>query len=365
MPPSQGPEFPLAPTNSTVSLPRLRRPDNSSLRNSKSCAPVGKTGRSEIRPIHTLLGPLEWTDDAPTEASRNRSPNRYRDVHPSPDRGYRRTQTRCSHTRGCSRRITTVESHPLHSSRQPVQRGALVRMTADPIDLSHTICSSPASIAEHSRSMIRMPRLDIPARQAAWSDCPHSSSAMILRANMSRTRGPRQRIVSPLDLRPLVRDLPLVIVDRDEQDPSHRNERLYVVYRLPHPSRVMQHAPGINDIERAKLREVGFIEHRAALDGPGIVAGTVAAFELAGAGHRLGIVVERVNSAPRLRAARLNSPLPEPISRKVLPSSRSIFSIERSDCSASAILSSLSTARNRDQFFPNSKRFPPRTSISY
>src|ERR687886_500860 len=50
------------------------------------------------------------------------------------------------------------------------------------------------------------------------------------------------------------------------------------------------------------------------------------------------------------------------MSRKVFPSKLSTSSIRRSDCSASAMRASSSSARKRRQFSPNVNRPPPATS---
>ena len=60
--------------------------------------------------------------------------------------------------------------------------------------------------------------------------------------------------------------------------------------------------------------------------------------------------------APSLLAARLNRPLPDPMSSTRRPTRSGTPSRSRKDCSAIAIRSSSSRARHRCQFSPNAKR---------
>src|SRR5262245_37477337 len=63
-----------------------------------------------------------------------------------------------------------------------------------------------------------------------------------------------------------------------------------------HGSGMMQHAPAIDDVERAESAKIVAIQHRPALDGPVGVARAVQLAQLLGAQHRSGIVIERVHT---------------------------------------------------------------------
>ena len=62
-----------------------------------------------------------------------------------------------------------------------------------------------------------------------------------------------QSVVDLLDLQPPATPTSLIVVDRNGESSVFRNQRRDVFERHPHVSCVMQHAPGIDDIERFKL----------------------------------------------------------------------------------------------------------------
>ncbi len=112
----------------------------------------------------------------------------------------------------------------------------------------------------------------------------------------------------------------------------------------------MKHTPAVHHIEFTERPHVTTVERGALLHPPLRVVGEVATAQLHCAQPTsCGSKSNECTFAPSRRAARLKSPEPLPISRKVLPSRLVTHSISRSDASASAIRRSSSTDRKRVQ----------------
>src|SRR5437870_3810557 len=68
---------------------------------------------------------------------------------------------------------------------------------------------------------------------------------------------------------------------------------------------MVKHAPGINDVERAKGQQVILIKHRSLFDAPIFILGEKPALEFSCAGDGLWVVVKGVNlrsQSPRCQA---------------------------------------------------------------
>src|SRR6185437_4600271 len=72
-----------------------------------------------------------------------------------------------------------------------------------------------------------------------------------------------QAIVKTLDARPISRSTTLVVVDRQSQHSVGGDAAAGHLDGAPHLARVVQHAPGIDQIESAELRDIAAIEDRA------------------------------------------------------------------------------------------------------
>ena len=63
--------------------------------------------------------------------------------------------------------------------------------------------------------------------------------------------------------------------------------------RRPHRARMMEHAPGIDDVERAEARQIIRFKRGAPFDAPTSVIRAVTPLELRRAGNALRVIVER------------------------------------------------------------------------
>nr|WP_316249616.1 polysaccharide biosynthesis C-terminal domain-containing protein [Sphaerisporangium corydalis] len=98
--------------------------------------------------------------------------------------------------------------------------------------------------------------------------------------DVRRARGdqgaPGQRprpVVAPLHGRPDPAAAPLVVVDRDEQQPAGGHEPDGGVERPPHCTGVVQDAPGVHHVEGPQPGEVAAVQDRSPLDRPGGAGG--------------------------------------------------------------------------------------------
>ena len=77
-----------------------------------------------------------------------------------------------------------------------------------------------------------------------------------------------------------------------------------VLQSLPHRTRVVQDAPGIDDVERPELIEEGLIQYRPLGDDPSVVVGKVSSLQFIGAGDGIRIVVEGIDLGPQVSSGK-------------------------------------------------------------
>src|SRR5262245_11681672 len=167
-------------------------------------------------------------------------------------------------------------------------RRILVRVTADPI---HDV--PPTG---HAAKFVRLdPRAQICAGTAVERGA-YKSLRFVRSHDQQRERRSqpaRQIVVSLFDPRPATALAAAVIVDCDEKPAPGRVGQTRVLQRLPHLSGVMQHSPGVDDVELPEPGQIIGVEDRAFLDDPLRVARKIALSQLYGAGDRLRVVIKR------------------------------------------------------------------------
>src|SRR5262249_29279383 len=131
-----------------------------------------------------------------------------------------------------------------------------------------------------------------------------------------RSQKARQIVVSVFDPRPATALAAAVVVNGDEKPAPRRDRQLRVLQRLPHPSGVMQHSPGIDDVEMPEPGEVISVERRAFFDNPLSVAREIAPSQLYGADDRLRVVIERNHARPQSPGRQTEQPAARPDDQK-------------------------------------------------
>src|ERR1017187_8289827 len=101
-----------------------------------------------------------------------------------------------------------------------------------------------------------------------------------------------QLVIALLHLGPAAAGGSLVVINRNEQLAAGGHWNGGVGQRGAHVSGVVQHAPGIYDVEFSQRRDVGGIEGGAGLDCPLGVVGEIAVLEFFGAADGIGVVIE-------------------------------------------------------------------------
>ena len=137
-------------------------------------------------------------------------------------------------------------------------------------------------------------------------------------------RCPRQRVgvVEPFHGEPVAADPALVVVDRDHQLTAGGDGGHGIFHGPPEIAGVVQHSPGINDVEAVQGGEIIGIKHRTPLDQP-VAVTALAVPECRGTGDRVAIVVEAADlgsQALRRQAedAAAAADIEEPLTGKVV-----------------------------------------------
>src|SRR5262245_22162326 len=179
----------------------------------------------------------------------------------------------------------------------------LIRVTSDPI---HDV--PPAG---HAAKVVRLdPRAQIFAGTAVERGA-YKSLRFVRRHGQQRERRPHQArkiVVSVFDPRPATALAAVVVVNGDEKPATRRDGQSRVLQRLPHPSGVMQHPPGIDDVEMPEPEDVIEVERRACFDDPPGVSWKIAPSQLRGAGDRLRVVIEGMHASSQSPGSQTEQP---------------------------------------------------------
>ena len=88
------------------------------------------------------------------------------------------------------------------------------------------------------------------------------------RRDQQRSQQAWKFLVELLDQFPAITQPPLIVIDRDEQRACDRHATCHPVERVPEFPRVMQHPPGVDQVELAQSLKIVDIESRALFDIP-------------------------------------------------------------------------------------------------
>src|SRR6185295_3316546 len=90
-----------------------------------------------------------------------------------------------------------------------------------------------------------------------------------------------------------------VVIEGYEKSSARCDTSLSVLYRRPQVSSVVQHSPGINDIELSQRFHVFAVEDRTFRNCPLFINAKVLLFKLRGTENRLRIKINRMNSSAK------------------------------------------------------------------
>src|SRR5271165_3857630 len=128
----------------------------------------------------------------------------------------------------------------------------------------------------------------------------------------------RQLVVQLFDLRPAAAGRSLIVVNGDKQLAAAGHCRGRICQRRPHVSRVVQHPPGIDDVEFSQGRDIAGVQCGPRLNDPVVVIGEVAAPQFFGAADRIGVVIERMHTGTESSGSQAEQPTPRTNIKKAL-----------------------------------------------
>ena len=206
------------------------------------------------------------------------------------------------------------EAPPAVEIEDLIGRRKLVRIAADPVE--NVVPSTHAAAAA-----VVGPGADVVAGSEPTRGAGQRSEFRWHRDGDCEwdARGTRQLVVGFLDPAPAPTPAAHVVIDGDHKSPSRLHRNGGVSKRLPHAARMVQDAPGVNDIERSERAHFVEVEHRAPFDGPRGVERIVPAPQLRRARNGLRIVVERVHGRAEPPGCEARQPTARPDVEKASP----------------------------------------------